>query len=397
MTSERFKSSAAYQYYQLTPSLDDLKTYIQQKICPQYGESCLRRTEGLSQVDYIDFDFDAISQALIVTTSRDGAPEPFRGWSESIHSHGGGAKVEVGVLSSEQPIEPEELSLSGYLTVLGEDEKPSMHPLYLYHRNVVDRLGPTRFSFPSRHHDLTTLTESIYQASFVAPTGIHPTLRLTFHSSSTSPPADSCALHTYLTLPSVLFPDKYQLSAPLFLASKNLRSVRSISGETDLEAPDWAIEKWGSAMLIELAPPVLSSKEASWHADIPLHLRYLAPSNAGKAYVDVPWPIVFWACSAEEGTKMSTNPFDRVNLGYDGLFGPRTMFYHFHPNRARDGVRGKLVEGLEVPTLDIKRAAWLERGTVFVMLLGFFWVLWKLGSIALRRERVEVPSSKKGQ
>ena len=317
------------------------------------------------------------------------------GWSEHIRNERGGAKVEVGMLSNEQPIEPEELSLSGYLTVLGEDEKPSMRPWSLLHCDVADRLGPTRFSFPSRHHDLTARTKSTYDASFVSPTGLHPTLRLTFPLSSTSPPAESCTLHSYLTLPSTLFPDKYQLSAPLFLASKNLHSVRSISGETDLEAPDWAIDKWGSAMLIELAPPVASSKQASWHADIPLHLRYLAPSDGGKAYVDVPWPVVFWACSAEEGTKMSTNPFDRVNLGYDGLFGPRTMFYHFHPHETRDGRHVRLFETLEVPTLDQRGSTWLESGTVLVVLLGFFWVIWKLGLVAFREERVRMASSKK--
>ena len=148
-------------------------------------------------------------------------------------------------------------------------------------------------------------------------------------------------------------------------------------------------------MLIELAPPVASSKEASWNADIPLHLRYLAPSNSGKAYVDVPWPIVFWACSAEEGTKMSTNPFDRVNLGYDGLFGPRTMFYHFHPNGTGDGISGKLFEILEVPTLDLKRATWLESGTVCIVLLGFLWVIWKLGLVAIGQEGVRIAPSKK--
>ena len=396
MTSERFKSSAAYQYYQFTPSVHDLATYVQQKICPRYGEPCLSRTEALSKSEYIDFDFDTISQALVITVFRDGA-RSLDGWSEQINNYHGGAKVEVGVLLNEKPIESEELSLSGYLAVLGEDEKPSMHLWNLYHCNVTDRLGPTRFSFPSRHHVLTAPTESIYQASFVTPTGLHPTLRLTFPLTSISPPAESCALHSYLTLPSTLFPDKYQLSAPLFLASKNLRSVRSISGETDLEAPDWAIDKWGSAMLIELEPPVASSKEATWHTDIPLHLRYLAPSDAGKAYVDVPWPIVFWACSAEEGTKMSTNPFDRVNLGYDGLFGPRTMFYHFHPNRTMDGTRSELVETLEVPTLDAKGATWLESGTVSVVLLGLFWVLWKLGLVAFRQERIRIASSKKGQ
>jgi len=71
---------------------------------------------------------------------------------------------------------------------------------------------------------------------------------------------------------------------------------------------------------------------------------------------------------------MNTNPFDRVNLGYDGLFGPRTMFYHLQA-----ASRGKpLVKELKVPVLDLTRANWVGSGTVGVVLLGFLWVCWRL-------------------
>lgn len=189
-------------------------------------------------------------------------------------------------------------------------------------------------------------------------------------------PSENCALHTYLTLPSILFPDKYQLSAPLFISSRNLRSIRSISGETDLEAPDWAITKWGSAMLIELAPP--SKHQGPWQAEIPLHLRYLDGANSGKAQAEIPWPVVFWACTAEEGSKMNNNPFDRVNLGYDGLFGPKTMFYHLTPQRNLGDSSRTLLEKLEVPVLDTSKSHWVETGTVTVIALALVWILEKL-------------------
>ena len=221
---------------------------------------------------------------------------------------------------------------------------------------------------------------SQYEASFLLPTGLHPTLRLTFPSSEAIPPSENCALHSYLTIPSSLFPDKYQLSSPLFLASKNLRLIRSISGETDLEAPDWAVEKWGSAILIELAPPTPGSKamQDSWSADIPLHLRYLRPSESGIAFANIPWPVVFWACTADEGSKMSVNPFDRANLGYDGLFGPKTMFYHLDPAVSKHNSTSVLMERLSVPVLATGSSAWIEVGTVTVVVSGFLWVLWKL-------------------
>ena len=252
--------------------------------------------------------------------------------------------------------------------------------------------APTLFSFPARHHSVSKPSVSSYSASFLFPTGLHPTLRLTFPSVELESPSENCALHNYLTLPSTLFPDKYQLSSPLFLESKNLRSLRSVSGETDLESPNWAIEKWGSAMLVELATPQAgaSSNHELWHADIPLHLRYLSPSTSGAATTEIPWPVVFWACRAEEGTKMNVNPFDRVNLGYDGLFGPKTMFYHLSPNNS-----GTLVETLSVPVLQTQRASWIEPGTVVVVLLGFCWVLWKLLLQALGQKKIKLDYGKK--
>ena len=157
-----------------------------------------------------------------------------------------------------------------------------------------------------------------------------------------------------------------------------------MSGETDLEAPDWAVERWGSAVLIELEPPDAESSTAqgSWHADIPLHLRYLKPSETGFASADIPWPVVFWACTAEEGSKMSVNPFDRVNLGYDGLFGPKTMFYHLDPALNKYNDTGVLVNRLSVPVLATASNTWIEIGTVTVVVSGFLWILWKLLMVA---------------
>lgn len=82
---------------------------------------------------------------------------------------------------------------------------------------------------------------------------------------------------------------------------------------------------------------------------------------------------------------MGVNPFDRTNLGWDGLFGPKTMFYQLHPQS------GRLVEGIEVPVLKLKegeglfRAQNIELGTSVVILLGFLWVLWRLVQVALSR------------
>ena len=75
---------------------------------------------------------------------------------------------------------------------------------------------------------------------------------------------------------------------------------------------------------------------------------------------------------------MSVNPFDRVNLGYDGLFGPKTMFYHLDPALNKYNDTNGLVERLSVPVLATASNTWIETGTVIVVVTGFLWVLWKL-------------------
>jgi hypothetical protein len=246
------------------------------------------------------------------------------------------------------------------------------------------------FSFPSRHHPLpAALSQLTVAASFQHPTGLHPKLDLTFPAKSLSPPQPSCALHAYLTLPSALFIDRYQFSDALSLKSQNLKALRALSGEQDLEAPDWVLDAWGSAALFELAHPPTGDSSAGeeWTATIPTHLRYVKPtanntsplSSAGTARVEVPAPIVFWACNADEGAKFNTNPFDRANLGYDGLFGKKTMFYHVPPAAVMAGAEQGLLLGLEVPVLDAKVAGgWVPVATMAVVVLGFGWVVWKV-------------------
>ena len=264
---------------------------------------------------------------------------------------------------------------------------------------------PTLFSFPSRHHPLQK--GAVYDVAFEKPTGLHPTLKISIPKSSIDRPVASavstCALYTYLTLPSTIFADKYQLSTSdsLFLGSHNLAALRSISGETDLEAPDWIVSQWGSSLLLEVATPpetnkvkgiksfsssaALSTSE-NWNITIPLHLRYLKPAESGYRITSMPWPVVFWACLSESDEPMTSNPFDRRNLGWDNLFSPTTTFFHLHPSY----LRSRLAENIDVPALSIpanygddqaRQARTIELGTVVVIVLGFVWVLLKLGIV----------------
>ncbi|EGE79844.1 pbn1 [Blastomyces dermatitidis ATCC 18188] len=415
--SRTFISNPPLQFHQLLPSLDEFVKYIQHKICPRLGDeqkiTCESDVASLLSADSVDIDYDSVSHTL--TTAGYWSKPPQRdGWTETISKRKKSTdKVEVGILAMERARLPEELSMGGFLAVVGEDKK----------------LKPTLFSFPSRHHPLPN--SSKYTTTFRHPTGLHPTLQLSITRSALTatppraPPDSKCGLHTYLTLPSSVFADKYQLSTtdPLFLQSHNLVSLRAIAGETDLEAPDWVTERWGSSLLLELATPPSSNTHKSthgnrnddndndWQVTIPLHLRYLHPSPSGYRNISVPWPVIFWACTPEDeereesaadgrGKMMAINPFDRVRLGWDGLFAPGTLFYQLHPDTAAstDGdahvhlgaERGMMVEKIQVPVLRIDdgndgglldNVRSIEMVTLVVVVFGFLWVLRSLGRV----------------
>lgn len=116
--------SAAFQYYQPLPSLHDLAVYVQQKLCSADDIRCHQRANMLNSATYIDMDFDTISHALIVNAFWSHGPEQGR-WAETVRAYSPTDSFEVGILNTEKSTEAEELALGGFLTVIGEDTKPS--------------------------------------------------------------------------------------------------------------------------------------------------------------------------------------------------------------------------------------------------------------------------------
>lgn len=323
--------------------------YVKKVLCFPDDDACLAELGRLDDANSLDISYDTISHALKFTIV-----SPYK--KQRLHINSAtGRRTEVGILAEDKPpnLEPYEIGISGLLAVLGQDSNPSA----------------TLFSFPSRHRHAS----GTYSTRFLSPTGLHPTLQITIDSER--PPLEDsyCSPHAYFTLPRYIFPDKYQLSDELFLASKNLTALRYVSQPVDLEAPEYVMRTWGSALLLELSPPTDALKQP-WTAEVPLHLRYLPPAEGGYQNRSVPYPAVFWACHAEEGTKFPTNPFERVNLGYDGLFGPRTVFFHVDPAPAVKQLQNTVI----IPVLDAAKAAWVNTGTAAAIMLGFTWVLWKL-------------------
>lgn len=326
---------------------------LQFKICPEIDSVCQARAQDLLTASSLELTYDATSQNVKLF-----AFWPLREQRVSI-GFDPTRRTEVGIFSEGSVLDPEpyNLGLSGSLTVLGDQAKPSY----------------TSFQFPSRHR----LSEAHFSSKFLTPTGLHPTLQLSLSSNEAPSENGDCKPFAYFTLPKTIFADRYQLDDNLFMASKNLTALKYMSSPVDLEAPAYTTRTWGSNILLELAPKK-SEKAQAWTAEVPLHLRYLEPSATGAREIEVPYPAVFWACSTDQHVNFSNNPWDRTSLGYDTGFSKTTVFWHIKP---QPEVGNRLLNPITVPVLrQGDTTGWVSFGTTSVIALGFMWILWKLAS-----------------
>lgn len=116
--------SATSQYYSHLPSLSNLATYVQQKICKTSEKGCKEAASSLVSASYLDIDYDTISHALVLNAFWSSAPDN-RHWTETIAAPARDESIEVGVLTHEKNPDPEDIAFGGFLTVLGQDSKPS--------------------------------------------------------------------------------------------------------------------------------------------------------------------------------------------------------------------------------------------------------------------------------
>lgn len=132
--SQRFASTSALQFHSLLPSLADSVTYIQHVICHRDDTDCQSHASSLLSADSVDIDYDSISHSLTFSAFWSKPPEGKDGWTEDIRKHNKGTneKVEVGLLAAQKAVEPEELSMGGFLTVIGEDKKLSKGSCFFF-------------------------------------------------------------------------------------------------------------------------------------------------------------------------------------------------------------------------------------------------------------------------
>lgn len=144
-SSIRSGSSTATHYFEYLQDLTHFEAYVEEKICSRSDKSCQESARLLRFAQYIDIDYDTVSQSVILSIFHAEFPgsrlSPTRhrvqsevdspvqrktaGWNERIEDFEGSVPTEIGIFSNEKPTEPEELSLSGFLFVIGKDTKPS--------------------------------------------------------------------------------------------------------------------------------------------------------------------------------------------------------------------------------------------------------------------------------
>lgn len=122
--SSRSARSPSHQFYGHVESLKALANYVKQRICPVSDRQCHSWLDNLTTISSLDVDFDLAPQALTVSSMWQ-KPVTGKSWNDTIGREAYGNNVEVGVLSEEEATSKEDVKLGGWLTVLGEDTKPS--------------------------------------------------------------------------------------------------------------------------------------------------------------------------------------------------------------------------------------------------------------------------------
>lgn len=125
-SSAASKAAHLRQWHSLMPSLQGLSNFIKTSICQASKGQCAQAAQSLTTANLFDLDYDNELDTVTINAYWDSASQS-KGWSEIIEYKGEAhERVEVGVLNQEKSSEEGEIKMGGWLTVVGQDVKPSM-------------------------------------------------------------------------------------------------------------------------------------------------------------------------------------------------------------------------------------------------------------------------------
>ncbi len=236
-----------------------------------------------------------------------------------------------------------------------------------------------------------------------------------------------CTLHLYFALPTQLFADPYEL------AHRRASYAFERFGGGDLEAPVFAPGAGGggpSGLLLDVLVPERivsdddgigrgegsSSSSSIVEVDVPLHARYGVPKTGGELTDEValPPPEAFWACPSSGRDTESHHYYFLTRLSSAFLCtAKRTQVpdalrkvVELAPALIRGGgaertlvsiphAESVRMQTLRVPVGDAGDVAFVETGTVVVVLLAFVFLLRTIVNARTRHAAVPVSAAKK--
>lgn len=271
-------------------------------------------------------------------------------------------KVEIGLLS----VHPEYTDLGFTWGLTG------------FSRNLED-LSQEKllFQYSTKHHP----NRGTYSVEFERPTGLHP--KHVISLENIFPPQEQCSLFAKYTFDKSLFLDKYQL-AELSKPTPSRPPVGylyNLWGESDLEAPVWAVDGYGSEALVQIYTKNRPSTEVpgKFQFELPAHSRYEVPQlNITSVQETQPWPAVFWACQPtkeELESHPSPGSVEAVTLGYEQIFPKSTVFHFLQPLPSDDQ---KLISHFDIPVAPVSAYETVQNITFLVIFGSFLYLIYEL-------------------
>lgn len=264
----------------------------------------------------------------------------------------------------------------------------SIHPEYTTNHSIWGLTGFTQsfdsekrekllYQFTTKHRSI----DSDYYVDFLRPTGLHPKHKITM--TTIKPPRSECSLFAKYSMSKSLFLDRYQLKdlaepTPNRMAIGRLHGVW---GETDLEAPIWAVDGWGSEALVQIYTKN-KNNDGSLTFELPTHSRYEIPqANSSVVHEYQPWPVVFWAClppSKDEESLENKIPksVETRNIGYESIFPENTIFYYLNPSPPSTLPSSRLQSEFDIPVAPFSAYSTVQTVSVVVIFSCFFYLLY---------------------
>ncbi|CCJ30167.1 unnamed protein product [Pneumocystis jirovecii] len=212
------------------------------------------------------------------------------------------------------------------------------------------------------------LENSTVYSEILSPVGFHTKIRSKIVINKSL--KDYCSLYILYYLPKSVFVDKYQLQDLVQFNIGNLKKVHFIWGETNLEAPVWKLQKWGSVVLIETVSNHLNT---SFFVDLPIHLRYFPPKKDMFYTSDLPFPISFFSCESIQDVNTIQTPFTSSWELFHQHFPQNNTFHFLHNLNHNDSFMI-----IHIPVVNSDHILFVQFLTFLLILASFTYISFKL-------------------